>query len=128
MRSAMIRPCGPLKLSIAGAMSGALMIVAAAATAHAQGVVIQSPSIVIGPPATQLIAPYAPPAVQTEVIPAAPDDSVIWHPGHWVWENGNWAWDAGHYVARPRRTAMWEPGHWAERSDGGYVWLEGHWN
>jgi hypothetical protein len=128
------RPPGPVAhlpdaLSLGAAIGAALMIAATAGPARAQGVVVvQPPTVTIAPPSAEIVAPFAPPAVRMEVVPPAPDDTVLWRPGHWIWANGTWAWEAGHYVARPQRTAMWEPGHWVARPEGGYVWFEGHWN
>jgi hypothetical protein len=127
--------CSPLLLfkNANSALFGGLLggtLIAAAVPAYAYEVTIVPPRIVVAPTAGVLLAPSAPPAVAPEVIPQAPapDDSVVWHPGHWVWAGGNWVWAPGSYVTRPRATAMWQPGHWVERPDGSYAWDEGHWD
>jgi hypothetical protein len=67
-----------------------------------------------------------PPPVREEVIPAAPNERVVWNPGRWSWDGRGYVWVAGQYVERPYARAVWEPGHWVDHG-GGWVWDEGHW-
>jgi hypothetical protein len=75
---------------------------------------------------TVVIAPAAPPAVRTEIIPAAPSTDVVWQPGHWVWNGAQYAWVSGVYVARPRPQVAWVPGHW-DQGPNGWTWVDGFW-
>ena len=71
--------------------------------------------------------PYPPvPPPQTEVIPVAPNERVVWQPGHWRWNGTTYVWIAGRYIAKPVHAAHWIEGHWAMRG-GGWVWVGGHW-
>jgi WXXGXW repeat (2 copies) len=77
-----------------------------------------------------VVAPSAPPAPQTEVIPAPPADNATmayWQPGHWTWNGATWVWVGGNYVMRPQPTAVWVPGQWAQDASGSYRWVDGHW-
>ena len=76
--------------------------------------------------ATPIVATLRPPLVREEIVPAAPSDRVVWHPGRWSWGGTGYIWVAGHWVDRPYANAVWEPGHWVDR-DNGWVWDEGHW-
>ena len=76
--------------------------------------------------AAPTVVTLRPPPVREEVIPAAPSERVVWHPGHWSWDGTSYVWVAGHWVDRPYANAVWEPGHWVDRGNG-WVWEEGHW-
>jgi hypothetical protein len=76
--------------------------------------------------AEALIAPTAPPAPETEVIPVTPGDEYVWTAGYWRYNGGQWVWTPGSYVMRPSKSAAWVPGHW-EKKHGGYVWADGYW-
>lgn len=75
---------------------------------------------------TYIVAPNAPPANVTEVVPMSPSPGLAWRPGHWFWENGNWRWARGHWASPPHPAAEWIPGHWVSRPHG-WVWIPGHW-
>jgi len=75
---------------------------------------------------TPAVATLRPPPVREEVIPAAPSERVVWHPGRWSWDGTGYVWVAGHWVDRPYANAVWEPGHWVDHGNG-WVWDEGHW-
>lgn len=67
-----------------------------------------------------------PPPVREEVVPAPPNERVVWVQGRWSWDGHGYVWVAGHYVERPYARAVWEPGNWIDRGNG-WVWDEGHW-
>ncbi len=108
----------------------ALLGAGAASSAMAQTVVMQPVQVA---PAAVIVAPTAPPAPQTEVIPAPPPTATVttyWEPGHWNWNGASWVWMAGQYTQRvqqPAVTATWVAGQWVQQPDGGYVWVAGHW-
>ena len=108
----------------------ALFAAGAASSAMAQTVVMQPVQVA---PTAVVIAPSAPPAPQTEVIPAPPVAATVttyWEPGHWNWNGASWVWIAGQYTQRvqqPTVTATWVAGQWMQQADGGYVWVAGHW-
>jgi len=74
---------------------------------------------------TPAVATLRPPPVREEVIPAAPSERVVWHPGRWSWDGTGYVWIAGH----------WSTGHIPTRCGArplvdhgnGWVWDEGHW-
>ncbi|HUA53004.1 MAG TPA: hypothetical protein VMB81_12620 [Candidatus Sulfotelmatobacter sp.] len=76
----------------------------------------------------QIIAPTAPPALRTEVVPPPPTPgvAVTWQSGYWNWNNNQWVWMPGHYVDTPSPQAVWEPGHWAQEPNG-WLWVQGRW-
>jgi hypothetical protein len=69
----------------------------------------------------------APPAVQVEVVPAAPAVEYVWTPGYWGWRPGRGhVWVAGRYVvARPGYA--WFAPHWAHRGRY-YHFVPGRWH
>src|ERR1051326_1445574 len=121
-------------LLLAGAVGVAFALPAAMNPARADEVtVMRTYQAYPGAPAVttterHIVAPGAPPALQTEVVPPAPNDLVVWNPGHWNWTGMDWVWEPGHYMTRVQTTAMWQPGHWEVQPAGGYMWVEGHWD
>jgi hypothetical protein len=70
--------------------------------------------------------PPEPPALQAEVVTAAPSPSHFWVAGHWAWSTNGYAWVAGHWVARPSATAVWVAPHWDVRGRH-HIWVNGFW-
>jgi hypothetical protein len=78
------------------------------------------------PPNAQVVVEDpAPPPPQVEVIPVAPDPTLIWVGGNWEWR-GRWVWYGGHWAARPHPGAVWVRGGWVHRGSG-RVWVGAHW-
>ena len=89
------------------ATASLLLAGAAVLPAHAQVQVItptpvQSSEVVI--------APNAPPPPRMETIPAPPEQTMYWRPGHWMWSGANWAWESGE--VRPASAANRGLGAW----------------
>src|ERR1700733_3481497 len=66
------------------------------------------------PQAEVVVADPAPPPLQVEVVPVAPDPTFIWIGGSWEWR-GRWVWAGGHWGARPHPGAVWVRGGWVHR-------------
>ena len=59
-------------------------------------------------------APMAPPAIQTEVIPAAPSPGYVWIGGSWGWSSGRYAWSPGRWAMPPRPGYSWYAQPWRQ--------------
>jgi hypothetical protein len=95
-------------------------------------VIVQQPAVQAAPAPAETIAPAAPPAAESEIVPPPPQGAgrVAWRPGHWRYTGaaGNpWVWQPGLYVAVPQGQSVWTPGHWAQAPSGGWMWVDGHW-
>jgi hypothetical protein len=108
----------------------ALLGAGAASQATAQ-TVVTAPVQLAQP--TVIVAPAAPPPLQTETVPPPPATATVttyWQPGHWNWNGSSWVWVDGSYIQRvqqPDPAAVWVPGQWVMQTSGGYVWVAGHW-
>ena len=71
----------------------------------------------------------APPAVQTETIPASPGGGAIWTPGFYHWDAGTqtYVWQAGIWQVPPHRHMIWVGAHTVSLKNGGYEYFSGHW-
>ncbi len=104
----------------AGLTLAVLGTAAALAPARAQTVVVPVPTaqpqavVVPGTVRAQvIIAPTAPPPAQVEVIPPAPNTSVVWQPGRQTWNGTGWTLQPGHetwlQAVSARCLAAWQP-------------------
>jgi len=76
----------------------------APAPAQAQTTLILPPGTIQRVQQTVIVAPSAPPAMETEVVPAPPGGQpMYWQPGHWNWTSGGWVWVGGNYAAAADR-------------------------
>jgi hypothetical protein len=72
-------------------------------------------------------APYAPPPLQTEVIPVAPSPVSVWIGGYWGWGGGNYHWVPGRWERPPHAGWGWQPHRWQQGPRGGWQMRGGHW-
>ena len=70
----------------------------------------------------------APPPLPVYVVPAPPQDNVVWMPGFWDWDEdyGDYYWVPGTWVQPPAVNVVWTPGYWGW-SDGRYYFHRGYW-
>jgi hypothetical protein len=79
--------------------------------------------------ATQMPAPYAPPAIPyAQPAPAPISPRTLWIPGTYNWDPSRqtYVWTQGQYVEAPSETAQWVPGHWTETPTS-WIWVDGRW-
>ena len=57
----------------------------------------------------------APPALQAETRPPAPDPYYTWAPGYWYWAGSNWSWIDGSWIAPPRPGLVFVTPRWHQR-------------
>lgn len=95
----------------------------------------QPVQVVVAPTQTAngtVVLTQAPPvATQPQVIiarPARPSSDSVWIDGHWTWQDERYEWVNAHWETPPSSSTAWVPPHWEQRSDGNYVFYEGHWN
>jgi hypothetical protein len=127
-------------------LTAAMPVLAFAAPAFAQAptvispapaVVDSAPTSVPGTVAVQTdpltgdrIATVVLPPSPTVVAPSAPDEAMVWQPGHYQWSPDalTYVWRSGRYVAQaPQEAATWVAGHWEQGPDR-WVWIDGHWD
>lgn len=72
-------------------------------------------------------APYAPPPLQTEVIPVAPSPVSVWIGGYWGWGGGGYHWTPGRWERPPHAGWGWQPHRWQPGPRGGWQMHGGHW-
>jgi hypothetical protein len=77
----------------------------------------QAPAPYSPAPGVEIIAPTAPPPLQSEVIIAAPSPAHVWLPGYWNWQN-RWVWMPGRWEIPPRPGMRWEGHRWIMHEDG----------
>lgn len=72
-------------------------------------------------------APYAPPPLQTEIIPIAPMPLSVWIGGYWGWGGGGYHWNPGRWAAPPRPGYAWQPHRWSPGPNGRWHLQGGRW-
>jgi hypothetical protein len=72
-----------------------------------------------------IAAPWAPPPMLVESIPAQPSPDANWTGGYWVWRNG-WEWAPGYWATPPRPRYHWVPPYYEHRQDR-VVFVDGFW-
>lgn len=92
----------------------------------------QQPTIIAQPVASPngqntVVVTQAPPAVQSEAVPARPSSEHVWVPGYWTWRNSRYEWVAGRWTVPPRSGVTWIPPRW-EQEGGAYRYYEGYWD
>ena len=111
--------------------AGAALALGAPAFAQAQTIRLETVPPTIAAPADTL----SPPSTTVLVAPTAPSGAPIvapserWVPGRYAWDAASeeYVWLPGHHVEAPAEAAAsWVPGYYAP-TDGGFVWVEGHW-
>ncbi|MFT3813583.1 MAG: hypothetical protein QM740_09410 [Acidovorax sp.] len=73
-----------------------------------------------------VVAPYAPPPPQYEVMGVAPSPVSVWVGGYWGWGGGRYNWHPGHWGTPPRPGYAWHPHTWSQ-GRGGWVHGGGRW-
>jgi hypothetical protein len=96
----------------------ALSLVAAGCYVAPAGVVVEGEYEVGGPP----------PAVQEEVVVAAPGPDFVWIGGFWDWDVGvrHWEWRPGRWERPPHAEARWVAPHYEMRG-GRHYFRRGRW-
>lgn len=74
-----------------------------------------------------VVAPYAPPPVQTEIVPVAPSPVSVWIGGYWAWGGARYNWVPGYWGAPPRPGWGWYPHYWAPGPRGSWHMQGGRW-
>ncbi|WNG37486.1 hypothetical protein F0U61_30215 [Archangium violaceum] len=68
----------------------------------------------------------APPQLQVEAPPPAPEPNLTWAPGYWFWSGTQWAWVGGSWVAPPRPGLVFVSPRWVRRGPM-WVFVDGGW-
>lgn len=75
----------------------------------------------------EVVADFAPPPPQEEVVTVAPAPGLVWIGGYWGWYGGRYVWVTGGWHQPPRPGAVWVAGSWTARAGGRHVWVRGRW-
>jgi hypothetical protein len=69
-----------------------------------------------------------PPPLPIYVVPAPPQQDLVWMPGYWFWDEdyGEYFWTPGTWVQPPVANVVWTPGYWGW-VNGRYAWNQGYW-
>jgi hypothetical protein len=121
-----------MRITLIAAAASALVIAGCSSRTHTREIVHtapqQTPTTIVQPMVVQpaVVVDTAPPAPQTETMPAPPYSGAVWIPGHWSWSNGQYQWVPGRYE-RQREGYVWVPQRWEQvngkwQSTGG-VWM-----
>jgi hypothetical protein len=78
-----------------------------------QQIVVQSP-------------PLAPTSAPYEQVPARPYPNAVWIPGHYTYNGSTYVWESGRWEVPPAGSTSWIPPAW-QPTNGGYVYVRGHW-
>jgi len=78
-----------------------------------QQIVVQSP-------------PLAPTSAPYEQVPARPYPNAVWIAGHYTYNGSTYVWESGRWEVPPAGSTSWIPPAW-QPTNGGYVYVRGHW-
>lgn len=71
--------------------------------------------------------PSTPVSEPQENIPQQPSANAVWIRGHYVWTGDGYTWQPGRWEVPPAGTRTWVQPSWQPAANGGYVYVQGHW-
>jgi hypothetical protein len=74
----------------------------------------------------EIVVHKKPPHAVSEHPPAPPGHGYVWIGGYQRWDGDRFVWEPGHWQLPPHEHAIWMAPRW-ERTNGGYMFIEGWW-
>jgi hypothetical protein len=103
-----------------------VVVLACSGFALACGPTLSHPPYTTQPPGALVLVDQPPPPARVEILPARPDESVVWIDGEWTWRRGRWAWMPGRWVVPPKG-AKYSAWTFVRGSDGELWYAPGVW-